>query len=77
MIIRKDINPERDFYYLGAKTIDALSSFKDDKVDFFSVFNVVKASEDISINLFTLTLDWLFLLGVIDNSNKGYIVKCF
>ena len=77
MIVSKDINPERDFYYLGAKTIDILSSSQTKKMDFFDVFNTLKLTEDISLNLFTLTLDWLFILGVIDNSQKGYIVKCF
>lgn len=77
MIISKDINPERDFYYLGAKTIEILSSTEDDKMDFFSVFDTLKSTEDISLNLFTLTLDWLFIIGVIDKPQKGYIVKCF
>jgi hypothetical protein len=77
MIVSKDINPERDFYYLGAKTIEILSSSKDKKMDFFYVFDILKTTEDISLNLFTLTLDWLFIIGVIDNSQKGYIVKCF
>lgn len=77
MIISKDINPERDFYYLGAKTIEILSSTEDDKMDFFSVFDALKSSEDISLNLFILTLDWLFIIGAIDKSRKGYIVKCF
>jgi hypothetical protein len=77
MIVSKDINPERDFYYLGAKTIEILSTTEDEKMDFFSVFDALKSSEDISLNLFTLTLDWLFIIGVIDKSQKGYIVKCF
>lgn len=77
MIVSKDINPERDFYYLGAKTIEILSTTEDKAMDFFSVFEALKSSEDISLNLFTLTLDWLFIIGAINKSNKGYIVKCF
>jgi hypothetical protein len=77
MIISRDINPERDFYYLGAKTIEILSSTEENKMDFFSVFYELKSSEDISLNLFTLTLDWLYIIGAIDKSRKGYIVKCF
>jgi hypothetical protein len=77
MIVSKDINPERDFYYLGAKTIEILSSTEDEKMDFFYVFDALKSSEDISLNLFTLTLDWLFIIGAIDKPYKGYIVKCF
>lgn len=77
MIVSKDINPERDFYYLGAKTIEILSTTEDKAIDFFSVFEALKSSEDISLNLFTLTLDWLFIIGAINKSHKGYIVKCF
>ncbi|MEX1190824.1 MAG: ABC-three component system middle component 6 [Brumimicrobium sp.] len=77
MIISRDINPERDFYYLGARTIEILSSTEDEKVDFFYVFDTLKSSEDISLNLFTLTLDWLFIIGAIHETQKGYIKKCF
>jgi len=77
MIINKDINPERDFYYLGAKVIEILSSFEDNGVNFFTVFEKLKSSENVSINLFVLTLDWLFIIGVINYPDKGYIKKCF
>ena len=77
MIISKDINPERDFYYLGAKIIEILSKSEKKKYDFFLAFEELKSNENISINLFTLTLDWLFLLGAIEKSEKGFITKCF
>ncbi len=77
MIVSKDINPERDCYYLGAKLIDILSKEKNENVDFFDVYQKFSAFEGVSINLFSLTLDWLYLLGVIDNSEKGFIRKCF
>jgi hypothetical protein len=77
MITSKDINPERDYYYLGAKVIEILTFSDEKRVDFFFVFEKLKVSEDISLNLFTLTLDWLFIIGVIKESNKGYIEKCF
>lgn len=77
MIVSKDISPERDFYYLGAKTIKILSSNKDNKMDFFKVYSELNRSEKISINLFVLTLDWLYLIGAIEKSKRGSIVKCF
>ncbi|OFX27514.1 MAG: hypothetical protein A2033_10830 [Bacteroidetes bacterium GWA2_31_9] len=77
MIISKDINPERDFYYLGAKVIEIISNTEDNKIDFFDVFEKLNTSEKVSINLYTLTLDWLYLLGAINKSKKGNIVKCF
>jgi len=77
MIVSKDINPERDFYYLGAKIIEIISQSNDKNVDFFDTYEQLSNSEEISINLFTLTLDWLYLLGVINKTKKGIIVKCF
>lgn len=77
MIISKDINPERDYYYLGAKVIQLLEKSKSKNYDYFEAYLEMKSSENISINLFTLTLDWLYIIGVIDNSEKGYITKCF
>ncbi len=77
MIISKDINPKRDFYYLGAKIIEILSNIDNKKIDFLKVYETLKSTENISINLFTLSLDWLFIIGIIDYSEKGFIIKCF
>ena len=77
MIISKDTNPERDFYYLGAKIIEVLSQNKSNKIHFINVFEELRISENISVNLFTLTLDWLYLIGAIHKPERGYIVKCF
>jgi hypothetical protein len=77
MIVSKDTNPEKDVYYLGAKVIELLDSSKDKKVDFFEIYQRLHNSEKISIGLYTLTLDWLFIIGVIEKIEKGKIEKCF
>jgi len=76
MILSKDNNPQKDIYYLGAKLIEILISFEKDKVDYFEAYKVMKEKFGTSINLYTLVLDWLYLLGAI-KSEKRYIVKCF
>lgn len=76
MIIEKDIHPERKIYYIGALIIGILKKAPNDKFDFFDVYQELTQSEKISMKLFALTLDWLFLLGVI-RSDKGSIKKCF
>lgn len=76
MIIDKNINPERDVYYLGAKAIDVLSSLDNDVIDYFELFHNLNKVQKISINLYSLVLDWLFILGVI-KKNNGLIEKCF
>jgi len=76
MIVSKDINPERDVYYLGAKIIEAISSLPQE-VDFFDVYKLINSSEGVSMNLYALTLDWLYIIGIIENSVSGNIRKCF
>lgn len=77
MIVNKNINPERDLYYLGGIVIDVLNSFNKNEIDYFDLFLSVNKSNKISLNLYTLALDWLFILGVIKKGNKGLIIKCF
>ncbi len=76
MILGKDIHPERKLYYLGAQVLGILKKSSKSELDFFYIFQILNESEKVTIKLFTLTLDWLFLLGAIE-SHKGNIKKCF
>lgn len=76
MILGKDIHPQRKIYYLGAVVIEILKSTDNKGSDFFSLYQQVRNKEKISMNLFALTLDWLFVLGLIENK-EGAIRKCF
>ena len=77
MIVNKNINPERDLYYLGGKVIETLNLFIENEVDYFELFMFVNKSNKVTLNLYSLVLDWLFILGVIKKGNKGLIIKCF
>ncbi|GAB3349334.1 hypothetical protein GCM10027566_05440 [Arachidicoccus ginsenosidivorans] len=77
MIINKHINPERDLYYLGGKLIEILGDSNPINIDYIDLYNQLNNEHHISINLFSLVLDWLFILGVIKKGKKGAIVKCF
>ena len=76
MILGKDIHPERKVYYWGALVIEILNSQKEGGASYFSVYEELKESHDVSAEMFSLALDWLFILGAIDGE-KGYIKKCF
>lgn len=76
MIVDQDINPKRDVYYLGARIIEAIAD-KPRNIDFFDLYSNICSHEKISIDLYSLTLDWLYIVGVIENSRKGNIRKCF
>lgn len=76
MIISKDIHPERKIYYIGALILGVLKSTHHKSIDFFYIYQKINENQKISMRLYTLTLDWLFILGAID-TDKGYIKKCF
>ncbi len=77
MIIDKNINPERDLYYLGGILIDVLENNKIKEVDYMDLYSLFKVKKDVTINLYSLTLDWLFILGLVTRGDKGKIKICF
>lgn len=77
MILNKNIHPERDLYFLGGVFIDLLDSHPGERIDFFDLYARANETNSISINLFTLVLDWLFILGIIKKGENGILVKCF
>lgn len=76
MIINKDIGMKYKIYYLGSTVLSEITSSALTEFDILDVFARVKQAEPISMNLYNLTLDWLFMLGAIDIKN-GRIIKCF
>ncbi|MBW1649572.1 MAG: hypothetical protein JRJ44_02615 [Deltaproteobacteria bacterium] len=76
MIIAKDIHPEKKIYYLGVSVLKELKNSDEKKLDFLNIYRELNKNKKIPMQLFILTLDWLFLLGAIE-SEKGYIKKCF
>jgi len=76
MIVNKDTNPERKLYYLGALVIEILFDSPEVDQDYLVVYRRLQEKENVSHAVFSLTLDWLYILGVID-SNAGRITRCF
>lgn len=77
MIIDKNTNPERDLYYMGGFLIEILLKNGNEEVDYLDLYSLVKDQKDITFNLYSLTLDWLYILGVITNGETGKIKTCF
>lgn len=76
MIIDKDINPKREIYHLGALVLEILTDKPDVEMDFFDIYQNLNEMIKVSVNLYMLTLDWLFILGLI-NKKRETIIKCF
>lgn len=77
MILDKNTNPERDLYYLGGVLIDVLSESNQNEIDYMELFGLLNQKKVVSINLYSLTLDWLFVLGVVTKGEIGTVKKCF
>ncbi len=77
MIVDQNIHPERDLYYLGSVMIDLLLHSKNSTFDYLELYDMFRQKNDVSINLFSLTLDWLFMLGALKKGQQGGIEKCF
>lgn len=77
MILSKDINPERNLYFLGGRVLQELQRMHGNKIDFLELYQKLNKEKDISVQLFVLTIDWLFLLEVVKSNKKGEIEKCF
>lgn len=77
MIASKHTRPENDIYFLGAKTIQYLDEFQSNEVEFFKLYELISVKEKMSVGLFTLILDWLFMLGVVEITKNGMLKKCF
>jgi len=77
MIFGKDINPKKQIYYISALVLAELKNVDSSEFDFFEIFNSVKRKgNDITVNLYSLSLDWLYLLGAI-KKEENRLIKCF
>lgn len=77
MILNKNIHPERDLYFLGGKVIECLDQYEDRAIDFFDLYSAMNKVQRVTMNLYTLVLDWLFVLGVIRKGENSLLEKCF
>ena len=57
--------------------LDLLAESENSVCDYFDIYSALKHKHAVSLNAFSLTLDWLYLLGSIESNDKGGIKKCF
>ena len=76
MIVDVDTNPQNQIYYIGGLILNILKQQNDVSFSYLDVFENLNNEHKVSISLYTLSLDWLYLLGTIKYNEKG-LVKCF
>ena len=74
MLLPDSINPKHCVYYTGAIVLQTLH--RCGTMSFVDLFVEMKKSNDISFRLFTITLDWLYLINAAVINEKGEISLC-
>lgn len=74
MLIPDNIHPQRTIYYNGAFVLKVLQETHE--IDILDLFIKTKAEREMSMPVFVLCLDWLFLLNLITLDDHGRVVLC-
>ena len=79
MIIDNEIHPEKNIYYIGSILMDV---FRSEPFGINSSINLYERVQnhlpyDLSFQMFLLTLDWLFILNLVEVTEDGDIKSVF
>ena len=74
MLLPDNIHPEQSIYFNGSLVLQELQ--KKPKQNLLDLYHNVKEQRDMTLQVFTLCLDWLFLLNVAVLNDGGEIELC-
>ncbi|MBQ0004137.1 MAG: hypothetical protein KBT21_11445 [Treponema sp.] len=73
MLLPDNIKPEYSIYYVGSVIIEKLKNKSYSLLDLFQSLNELN---DVSFSLYSLALDWLYLIDMAEINDSGEIVLC-
>ena len=74
MLIPDNVHPEQTLYYNGAFVLKELQKYR--IIDLLELYMQIKANVDMNITVFLLSIDWLYLIGVIKINNQREVELC-
>ncbi|TBU71483.1 hypothetical protein DNK10_23900 [Pseudomonas daroniae] len=74
MLLPDNIHPNQTVYYNGAHVLNIIQ--QSNPIRPLDLYIETKTSHDISMSLFILCLDWLFILNAIKVGEQGRIELC-
>ena len=74
MLIPDNIHPEETIYYNGAIVLKTIRESK--ALDMFDLYVMTKSERELSMPVFVLCLDWLYLLNLVGLNNNGEVELC-
>lgn len=72
MILNKDINPEYNLYYVGSRALEVLIALNNES-SFDILYNTFYKKYKVTVNLFLLALDWLYIVEAISLNEQNLI----
>lgn len=73
MLLPDNIKPEYSVYYIGSVIIEKLENKSYSLLDLFQSLNEFN---DVSFSLYSLALDWLYLIDIAEIKDSGEIALC-
>lgn len=74
MLIPDNIHPEQTIYFNGAFVLKVLQEHR--VADMLDLYIQTSAKQEMSMPVFVLCLDWLFLLNVVTLNSHGKVELC-
>ena len=75
MLIPDNIHPEQTIYFNGTFVLKVIQKHR--AMDMLDLYIKTKAAREMSMPIFVLCLDWLFLLNLITLNDNGKVESCF
>jgi predicted AAA+ superfamily ATPase len=74
MLLPEDIHPENSLYFNGAYVLEALRRVGETSL--LDLFIESRKLREMQMPIFVLTLDWLFLAGLVSCNANGDVESC-
>lgn len=74
MLLPDNVHPENTVYYNGAFVLEAARAHPES--NWLDLYVEVRNSRNMSVAVFVLCLDWLFLLELITLDDYGRVLVC-
>lgn len=75
MLLPDNIHPEQSIYYNGALVLQALREQR--VMDLLDLYLNTKKQREMTMPVFVLCLDWLYLLNLVSLNEQGSVELCY
>ncbi|OFZ65863.1 MAG: hypothetical protein A2328_11315 [Bdellovibrionales bacterium RIFOXYB2_FULL_36_6] len=75
MLVPDNIHPEQTIYYNGAFVLKAIQKYR--SIDIFDLYAHTMTEQKMTMPVFVLCLDWLFLLNLVTIKDNDKVELCF